>query len=106
MKKLMAAVLLSLISGTAAACPGNLSAQIKPGHYGAESIHAYKKMVKFQSQRRISDLMNLVRKGTVTELPAGEIACLHDSSRLSFRTLITAPGLDNRYWVHLNALNY
>lgn len=106
MKHLAAAAVLSLISSTAAACPGNLSAQIKPGHFGAESVHAYKKMVKFQSQRRTSDLMELVRKGVVTQLPAGEIACLHDSSRLSFRTLITAPGLEERYWVHLNALNY
>lgn len=106
MKHLVVAAFLSLISGTAAACPGSLSAQIKPGHYGAESVHAYKKMVKFQSQRRIPDLMEMVREGTVMELPQGETACLHDSSRLSFRTLITAPGLEKRLWVHLKALNY
>lgn len=106
MKNLLAGTILSMAWGTAAACPGNLSALIKPGHFGAESVHAYKKMVAFQSQRRIPELMEMVRKGAVTRVPGGEIACLHDSSRYSFRTLITAPGLEGRYWVHLKALHY
>lgn len=106
MKQMLAGAVLCAVSGTAAACPGNLSAPIKPGHFGAESIHAYKKMVDFQSQRRIPELMEMVREGTVKRLPGGEIACLHDSSRFSFRTLVTAPGLDGRYWVHLKALRY
>lgn len=106
MRTLMAGIILSVLWGTAAACPGNLSAPIKPGHFGAESVHAYKKMVKLQSQRRFTELMSMVREGTVTRLPDDETACLHDSSRFSFRTLITAPGLDGRYWVHLKALRY
>lgn len=106
MKYTLAGVVLLVASGAATACPGNLSALIKPGHFGAESVHAYKKMVHFQSQRRIPELMEMVREGTVTRLPGGETACLHNSSRFSFRTLITAPGLDGRYWVHLKALRY
>lgn len=43
MKHTLAGAFLCAVSGTAAACPGNLSALIKPGHFGAESVHAYKK---------------------------------------------------------------
>lgn len=106
MKHTLASALLCAVSGTAVACPGNLSAEIKPGHFGAESVHAYKEMVKYQSQRRIEDLRAMIRDGSVTELPGGKTACLHGSSRLSFRTLISAPGLEDRYWVHLKALHY
>jgi hypothetical protein len=106
MKTTLVSAFLCVVSGTAAACPGYLSAQIKPGHFGAESVHAYKDMVKLQSQGRIEELRTMIRESSVTELPGGKTACLHDSSRLSFRTLISAPGLEDRYWVHLKALHY
>lgn len=99
---------LTLACSSAAAidCPGDLVAVTKPGHFGAITLHGYRELVLLQTRHQIEDLLDKVREGEMLRLPAGRQACIRDSTRHSYRTLVRVEGLDGTYWVHLNALDW
>lgn len=107
MKKPLIALALAVASGSAAAgCPSDMVAYTKEGHFGSSTLAGYRTFVQLQTRRQVDELLQKVETGPLVRLPAGKAACIHASSHLSYRTLITMPQLDGAYWVHLHALDW
>lgn len=102
----LAALLVAVAGGAEAGCPGDMVAVTKKGHFAAPTVRAYRELVRLQTRRELGALRDRVDAGRLARLPAGREACIHDSSPLSYRTLITMPGLPEPHWVHLNALDW
>lgn len=106
-KRLLLGTLLAAAFGSeAVACPSNLVAVTKEGHFGARTLGGYRDLVRLQTQRRITELLDRVEQGSLVRLPAAKTVCIRNSWRHSYRTLIVIPELDEAVWVHLHALDW
>lgn len=105
-RPVMALLLVLLASPAVAECPSDLEAVTRAGHFGARTLGDYRELVLLQTRQRDAALLDMVEQGALVRLPAGKRVCIRDSTRLSYRTLITMPELDQAYWVHLNALDW